>query len=171
MRISKTPAFISKCRKALYRLGPPHQSAKADSFCRGGPCRPFSVFPTIHRMVGIAFGDRLRTHPGGSLLAGRRASVSLPHWGRGTARNERWMRDASDKLMLPNFVTLLLQRAYLLGYISQEVRRRSRSDPDHPVNGREGEERAAYVRPVSSSSLAYRSSPFAGRRRSRRGAR
>ena len=81
---------------------------------------------------------------------------SLPPRGRGTARNERWMRDASDKLMLPNFVTLLLQRAYLLGYISQEVRRRSRSDPDHPVNGREGEERAAYVRPVSYSSLRYR---------------
>ena len=69
------------------------------------------------------------------------------------------MRDVSDKLMLPDFVTLLLQRAYILGDISQEVRRRSRSDPDHPVNGREGEERAAYVRPVSSSSLAYRGSP------------
>ena len=25
-RISKTPAFISKCRKALYRSDPPHQS-------------------------------------------------------------------------------------------------------------------------------------------------
>ncbi len=46
---------------------------------------------------------------------------SLPHWGRGTGAARRgWMRDASDKLMLPNFVTLLLQRAYLLGYISQE---------------------------------------------------
>ncbi len=30
-----------------------------------------------------------------------------------------------------------------LGYVSREVRRRSRSDHDHPVNGREGEERAA----------------------------
>ncbi len=24
--------------------------------------RPFSAFPTIHRMVGIACGDRLQTH-------------------------------------------------------------------------------------------------------------
>ena len=66
------------------------------------------------------------------------------------------MRDASDKLLLHDSVTLMLQRAYLLGYVSREVRRRSRSDPDHPVNGREGGERAAYVRPVSSSDLRDR---------------
>ena len=47
-------------------------------------------------------------------------AFSLPHWGRGTARNERWMRDASDKLMLPDFVTLTMHRAFKLGYISQE---------------------------------------------------
>jgi hypothetical protein len=45
---------------------------------------------------------------------------SLPHWGRGTARNERWMREVSDKLMLHDSVTLLLQRAYVLGNVSQE---------------------------------------------------
>ena len=80
---------------------------------------------------------------GGSLLLVAYQLFSLPPRGRGTARNERWMRDASDQLMLPNSVTLLLQRAYVLGNVSQEVRRRSRSDPDHPVNGREGGERAA----------------------------
>ena len=40
--------------------------------------------------------------------------------GRGTARNERWMRDASDKLGLPDFVTLTIHRAHILGYISRE---------------------------------------------------
>ena len=39
---------------------------------------------------------------------------------RGTARNERWMREVSDYLMLPYSVTLMLQRAHLLGYVSQE---------------------------------------------------
>ena len=29
---------------------------------RGSQGRPFSAFPTIHRTVGIAVGDRLRTH-------------------------------------------------------------------------------------------------------------
>ena len=29
---------------------------------RSSQGRPFFAFPTIHRMVGIAFGDRLRTH-------------------------------------------------------------------------------------------------------------
>ena len=45
---------------------------------------------------------------------------SLPHRGRGTARNERWMRDASDKLMLPNSVTLMIHRVFKLGNVSQE---------------------------------------------------
>ena len=46
---------------------------------------------------------------------------SLPHRGRGTETPAfRWMRDVSDKLGLPCSVSLLLQRAYILGYVSQE---------------------------------------------------
>ena len=130
--------------QGIISIKSPSSVGFADSFCRGGPCRPFSVSPSIHRMVGIAFGDRLRTHPRGEAFwfVAYRPSC-LPPRGRGTARNERWMREVSDYLMLPYSVTLLLQRLLNLGIVSQEVRRRSRSDPDHPVNGREGGERAA----------------------------
>ena len=110
-------------------------------------------------------------HRGEALWLTSLTLFSLPLGEGGPLLNERWMRDDSDYLELPDSVTLSLQRSIKLGNVSREVRRRSRSDPDHPVNGREGEERAAYVRPVSSSELSYRGSPLAGRRRSRRGAR
>ena len=46
---------------------------------------------------------------------------SLPHRGRGTDGASRWwMRDASDKLELSDFVTLTMHRAYKLGYVSRE---------------------------------------------------
>ena len=136
-RISKTPAFISKCRKALSRSNPPHQSALPTASPPKGEAFWFGMLPSIQPSLG----------------------------GRGTDGASRWwMRDASDKLMLPDFVTLTIHRVLKLGIVSQEVRRRSRSDPDHPVNGREGGERAAYVRPVSSSELSYRGyAPIAAR--------
>ncbi len=59
----------------------------------------------------------------------------------------------------------MLHRAHILGNVSQEVRRRSRNDPDHPVNGQKVNERAARSAPLpidppsSTETQAFRS-PF-----------
>ncbi len=74
---------------------------------------------SIKSPSSVGFADSFPTQ-GGSLLVWLLPTILPSPGGRGTARNERWMRDVSDKLMLPNSVTLLLQRAQILGIVSRE---------------------------------------------------
>ena len=116
----KRPRLYRNAPGIISFKSPPHHRLRGASPPQSGGeafwlgC--FQVFqPSPWGSLTVAEGNF--DHPVNGQKVNERAARSAP--GQGTARNERWMRDASDILMLLDSVTLMLQRAYLLGYVSR----------------------------------------------------
>ena len=112
-------------KKRAFSLGkcliyPPHHRlrgafAGADLAARSPSSRPFTGWS------GSPSATDSEPTKGGSLLVGRMPTIQPSLGGRGTGAARRgWMRDASDKRGLPSSATLPLQRAHILGIVSQE---------------------------------------------------